>query len=102
MDYFALYAFIMAGLCAAVLLFIKPLRRAIHGPDDILSLDEDFKALEALAEAMASIGGNGTEFRQGKNSPDYDQLVGHYEGYMSQAEEVRRLLEKRGFTISSL
>ena len=52
--------------------------------------------IEALAEANASMNGKLNKFRSGKDGQDDD---GHYDGYMSEAGEILRRLESRGFTI---
>lgn len=102
MDWFTIYIWVMLCLCVGTLLFAKPIRRAIHGPDDFLSRDTDADGIEALAEAMAAIDGKDVSFRLCKSSPEYDNLYGHYEVYTTEAKELLESLEKRGFTITPL
>lgn len=52
--------------------------------------------IEALADAWASIDGDGDEFRAGKAGKDEG---GSYEGYMSDAAELAKRLKTRGYTI---
>lgn len=52
---------------------------------------EDF--IERVAESWSSIDGKEEEFRQGKRDPKFEEVHGHYEGYMAEAEE---LLERMG------
>lgn len=55
--------------------------------------------IEALAEANASMNGKLDQFRAGKDGRDD---AGHYDGYMTEAREVLRRLESRGFTVEPL
>lgn len=57
------------------------------------------EAAEALAEAWASIDGKLERFRACKADPELDNTEGRYQGYMCEAEEMIRRLEKRGFTV---
>lgn len=54
--------------------------------------------VEALAESWASIDGKLDKFRDDKAEPD--PTSGYYEGYISDAEEMIRRLEKRGWTLA--
>lgn len=56
---------------------------------------------EALAESWASIDGKLDEFRAGKGQPE-EAHGGHYGGYMAEAEEMIKRLEKRGFAVIRL
>jgi hypothetical protein len=64
----------------------------------------DPKAVEALAEAWASIDGNVAPFLKGKRatSPEeeYEEHGGHYSGYIAEAEEMLTRLLKRGFILT--
>lgn len=51
---------------------------------------------EAVAESWASIDGELDEFRAGKISGD---PAGTYEGYMSEAQELIRRMETRGYEV---
>lgn len=59
-------------------------------------------AIEAVAEAWASIDGKGDDFRRERDEkisitdPTY---TGHYEGYLEEARELIRRIEQRGFTV---
>lgn len=57
-------------------------------------------AIEALAEAWATMDGKAVEFRDGRGKPIGDQPGGHYEGYMVEAEEVIHRLRRRGFRMT--
>jgi len=54
---------------------------------------------EALAEAWASIDGKLDRFRACKADDALEDVEGHYQGYMVEAEEMIRRLESRGFTV---
>jgi hypothetical protein len=59
-------------------------------------------AVEALAEAWASIDGKLDHFRRERDEkiPLTDPTcAGHYEGYLSEAGEMILRLEARGFTV---
>lgn len=56
-------------------------------------------AQEAVADSWASIDGKLHEFRAGKGLPIDDQPGGHYDGYMSEAEEMIYRLGVRGFSV---
>lgn len=60
--------------------------------------------IEALAEAWASIDGKLEKFRACKDAMGKDEVEagGYYSGYMCEAEEMIRRLEKRGFTVTTL
>jgi hypothetical protein len=59
--------------------------------------------IEALAEAWASIDGKLDKFRACKADPDLDMNKdGYFSGYMEEAEEMIRCLERRGFTVTPL
>ena len=60
---------------------------------DTITGDE---ATEALAEAWASMDGVLETFQHAKTGPDHD---GYYEGYLSDANEMRKRLLKRGYAI---
>ena len=53
-------------------------------------------ATEAVADAWASIDGKTDAFRKGR---DGDDEYGAYQGYMSDASELIRRLEDRGFMV---
>lgn len=58
------------------------------------------EAVEAVADAWASIDGKLDEFRAGKSAVSIEaEPGGYYSGYMSDAEELVRRLLTRGFTI---
>ena len=46
--------------------------------------------VEDIARAWASIDGRRDEFDRGKVDRDYECEAGHYEGYISEAEEMLR------------
>jgi len=62
--------------------------------------------VEALAEAWASIDGKLASFQRERSQPDmawdHPEFKGHYVGYISEAEEMIRRLEARGFTVTAL
>lgn len=80
------------------------------GPGAPKSTTLDEGAIEALAEAWASIDGKLDYFRREKGMKgippveDWRRLDwrGHYVGYIVEAEEMIRRLEARGFTIAPL
>ncbi len=55
--------------------------------------------IEALAESLASIEGRLDSFRACKADPVREETEGRYGGYMHEAEEMMRRLERRGFTV---
>jgi hypothetical protein len=54
------------------------------------------KAIEALAEAWASLDGKLDEFLAGRGGEDTE---GDYHGYLSDAAELAERLEQRGYVI---
>ena len=56
-------------------------------------------AIEALADAWASIDGKRKEFRRGRTAKSYTAYGGHYPGYMEEAKEMVKRLEARGYTV---
>lgn len=64
-------------------------------------LDRD--AIEALADAWASVDGKVDDFRAGKNctsmEEEFEKFGGRYSGYMEDAEELMNRLLKRGFAV---
>jgi len=64
--------------------------------------DDEQAVIEALAEAWASIDGRAVKFRQGKTDQAVEDEFGHYQGYMAEAAELIRRLEKRGYTIRAI
>ncbi len=60
----------------------------------------DKKAIEAIADAWASIDGKVDSFRAGKGAKSIeDEPGGHYSGYMAEAEEMAKRLLVRGFIV---
>lgn len=57
-------------------------------------------AIEALADAWASIDGNLDDFRAGKTAPSIEDFGGHYAGYIEDAKELAKRLQARGFWIA--
>jgi hypothetical protein len=58
------------------------------------------EAIEAVADAWASIDGKAELFRSGKTANSFeDEPGGHYSGYMAEAAELISRLRKRGFDI---
>jgi hypothetical protein len=61
------------------------------------------EARDALAESWASIDGKLDAFTGGKNASTFNEEVekfgGHYSGYMCEADEMIKRLERRGFKI---
>jgi hypothetical protein len=61
----------------------------------------DAAAIEALADAWASIDGKVDEFRAGKGAKSIeDEPGGHYSGYMAESLEIMKRLLKRGFIVT--
>lgn len=56
----------------------------------------DINAIEAVAEAWASIDGKLDEFKGGKCG--FDEK-GHFDGYMSEASELISRIGRRGFKV---
>jgi hypothetical protein len=56
-------------------------------------------AIEAVADALASIDGKLCYFRSGKFADSIEDFGGHYAGYMSEATELILRIEKRGYKI---
>lgn len=54
-------------------------------------------AIEALAESWASIDGKVEDFKDCKISKPLEDELGHYGGYMADAEEMIKRLERRGY-----
>ena len=54
------------------------------------------EAIEALAEAWASLDGKLEEFHAGRAGKDTE---GHYLGYLSDAAELAKRLKRRGYVI---
>jgi hypothetical protein len=54
------------------------------------------EAIEALAEAWASLDGKLEEFHAGRGGEDTES---HYHGYLSDAAELAKRLERRGYVI---
>lgn len=63
--------------------------------------DDKQTAVEALAEARASIDGKASRFEEERNGiVAVDELTGTYEGYMGEAREMIRRLSKRGYVLA--
>ena len=61
----------------------------------------DPKAVEALADAWASIDGNLDGFEKGKLASSIEEEPGgYYSGYLADADELAKRLLKRGFAIT--
>jgi len=59
----------------------------------------DEGAIEALADAWASVDGKVDDFRAGKTAPSIEDFGGRYAGYMADASELMARLERRGYVI---
>lgn len=61
------------------------------------------QAVEALAEAWASIDGKLRQFRYGKRYPTSERArrEGYYDGYLFDADELVKRTAKRGFILVS-
>lgn len=57
-------------------------------------------AIEAFADAWASIDGRLDAFREGKGKPWEEQRGGRYDGYMADAESMLERLLTRGFILT--
>lgn len=64
--------------------------------------EHDPAAVEALADAWASIDGKHEEFWACKADPARETLEGYYGGYTEEAAEMITRLERRGFTIRAI
>ena len=60
---------------------------------------DDSAAVEALAEAWASMDGKAEKFRACKADREAEMKMGHYRGYLADAEGMIERLEDRGYTI---
>lgn len=56
-------------------------------------------AVEALAEAWASIDGKAEKFLACKADRDVEMKGGYYRGYLADAEALIERLERRGYTV---
>jgi phosphoserine phosphatase len=56
-------------------------------------------AVEAVAEAWASMDGKLEEFQKGKTADSIESFGGHYAGYMSDADELVDRIKERGFIL---
>ncbi len=56
-------------------------------------------AIEAVAEAWASIDGRLKKFRLGKTAKSIEAYGGHYEGYRADAHELIKRLADRGYLV---
>lgn len=56
-------------------------------------------AFYALAESWASIDGKLEKFHACRDDAKLDETAGYYIGYMTEAEEMIKRLERRGFTV---
>ena len=85
----------------------KAFDKIAAGLHDALALAEG-GAVYALAEAWASIDGKVDDFRRERVLDPVNSLMtdpnftGHYVGYMEEAEEMIRRLQRRGFTVVPL
>ena len=60
-------------------------------------------AAEALADAWASMDGKLDDFRAGKHAGSLDdEPGGHYSGYLCEAQEMLKRLERRGYRIAEI
>ena len=62
----------------------------------------DKNAIEAVAEAWASIDGKDDHFRRERDEKVRfmdPTCTGHYAGYLAEAEELICRIERRGFTV---
>jgi hypothetical protein len=64
------------------------------------SEEPDLTAIEALAEAWASIDGELEKFRAERSAADYGS--GTYVGYLEEAKELIKRIERRGYTVAPL
>jgi phosphoserine phosphatase len=56
-------------------------------------------AAEALAEAWASIDGKAEQFKSCKADSEAEDLMGFYEGYLADAQEMIKRLQDRGYKV---
>lgn len=61
---------------------------------------DDLALVEALAEAWASIDGKAEKFLACKADRAAENNMGHYGGYVAEARELIRRLERRGYTVT--
>lgn len=61
-------------------------------------MSERDSAVEALAEAWASLDGKMSDFIRGKRATSIEAYGGYYAGYLSDASELLNRWEKRGFS----
>lgn len=54
---------------------------------------------EAVAEAWASIDGKLTAYQRCRNDPAVEAEMGHYEGYLADAEELISRIKHRGYKL---
>ncbi len=59
-------------------------------------------AIEAIAEAWASIDGRLDHFHLCRMNAEAERLLGHYEGYMAEAKELIERVAARGFTLRKI
>ena len=64
--------------------------------------DQRNAAIEAIADAWASIDGRMGSFRAGKGKPRSDAAGGHYDGYILDATSMMERLEQRGYTVTPI
>lgn len=57
----------------------------------------EMEEIEALAESWAFMDGKVEEFKDCKISKSLEDEYGHYGGYMADAEEMIKRLERRGY-----
>lgn len=75
-------------------------QKIVKGLQEAVEHARDTSAIEAIAEAWASIDGKLTPFRHGRLSKDIEAYGGHYAGYMADAEELLRRVQARGFALT--
>lgn len=56
-------------------------------------------AVDAVADAWASIDGKLTEYRRGKKAKSILAFGGHFAGYQAEAEELIRRIKRRGYVL---
>ena len=57
-------------------------------------------AIQAVADAWASIDGKRDKFRAGRGKPWDEQPGGYYDGYTADAESMIERLRRRGYTLT--
>ena len=67
--------------------------------DDQQTTGSDLARAEALAEAWASIEGKGEKYLACKADRNLDETQGYYSGFVCEARELIRRLERRGYTV---